>query len=98
MLSNVELFVGDPINEFTLPFDYIVYNNITKVVQILGKYKDSYNVAITETKNLHEEKLKKVKRVQLLIEELKLQKEIIENGQNKNNNNGQIQIIILKTI
>ena len=59
MLSNIELFVSDSVDEFTLPFDYIVDNNITKAVQILSKYKDSYNVAITEAKTLQEAKHKK---------------------------------------
>ena len=87
ILSNFELFVGDSVDEITLRFDENHDNNITKAAQILRKYKESFNVAITEAKKLLEEKAKRLTKVQLLIEELKLWKEIIEDEQNTNNNN-----------
>ena len=47
-------------------------------------------MAITEAKKILEEKQKELIKVQQLIEELKVQKEILEDGENINNNNGPI--------
>ena len=90
ILSNVELFVGDSVDEFTLPFDHKLDNNIEKAVHILSKYKECFVVVITEAKKIFEEKQKELIKLQQLIEELKLQKEILEDGENINNKNGPI--------
>ena len=47
-------------------------------------------MAITEAKKILEEKQKELIKVQTLIEELKLQKEILEDGENINNKNDPI--------
>ena len=87
ILPNVELFVGDSVDEFTLPFDHKLDNNIEKAVHILSKYQECFVVAITEAKKLLEEKAKRLTKVQLLIEVVKLQKKILEDRENINNNN-----------
>ena len=58
ILSNVELFVGNSVDKFTLPFDHNFDRNMKKAVQILSTCKECFNVAITETNTLLEESQK----------------------------------------
>ena len=78
ILSNFELFVGVSVEEFTLPFDHKLDNNIKRRFIFLANIKIDLMWKLMKLNNYS--KKKKITKVQLLIEESKLHKKILEDG------------------